>query len=482
MVILGLALAALGIWRGGWWALAAVAGGGALAASIRREGPSFPLGTSRATPHLLPDPALEWLRLAHDALGTWAIEGGTPGLAGYLSLNPGAGFTEPRLRLIEQRLLEMRDRDGGGGERLEEGTLVFEALSGFVAGLMLRPGHTPKDLETAHIDLRYLLDGLTRRPIIHELAQGQAPPIEESRSVALRLAYQIERVAGVSVVVALLEPAGARIAAVSGTADQRLVGTMLGSETPFVRVAQGTARSMQVRGRALTELVSNRRNEESSQVTMLHLQDQGEAIGAVAFWRTPPGPLPAAALAELEEILHQAEPRFRAAMEMEKIDHSARNDHLTGLPNRNTLEEHMGRVGQSDGAVIMADLDRFQELNDTLGHPAGDAALVHFARVLNREVRGDDVAARIGGQEFAVWLPGTNLASALRVAERIRASLATTAWDWQGRPWSLSASFGVADCPETTRSVQNLMSRADAALYQAKNAGRDRVAEASASR
>ena len=169
-------------------------------------------------------------------------------------------------------------------------------------------------------------------------------------------------------------------------------------------------------------------------------------------------------------------------MEMEKIDHSARNDHLTGLPNRNTLEEHMGRVGQSDGAVIMADLDRFQELNDTLGHPAGDAALVHFARVLNREVRGDDVAARIGGQEFAVWLPGTNLASALRVAERIRASLATTAWDWQGRPWSLSASLGVAGCPETTRSVQNLMSRAEVALHQAKKAGRDRVAAASASR
>lgn len=473
-------MAALGIWGGGWWALAAVAGGAALMVSARPGVPTFPLGASRATPHLLPDPALEWLRLSHDALGSWAIEGDTPGLAGYLSLDQSAGFTEPRLKLIEQRLLEMRDRDGGGGERLEEGTLVFEALSGFIAGIMLRPGHTPRDLEQAHTDLRYLLDGLTRRPIIHEMAQGQAAPIEASRSVALRLAYQIERVLDVNVVVALLESSGARIAAVSGTADQRLVGTALGADTPFARVAAGSARTMQVRGGALNDLVPNRRNQEAAQVTLIHMQDNGEPIGAVAFWRVPASPLPTAALAEVQEVLHQAEPRFRAAMAMERVHHSARNDHLTGLPNRKSLEEHMQRVGESEGAVIMADMDRFKELNDTLGHPAGDAALVHFAQVLNREIRGDDVAARIGGEEFAVWLPGTELAAALRVAERIRASVATTAWDWQGRPWSLSASFGVAGCPENTRSIQNLMSRADAALYQAKHTGRDRVTAASA--
>jgi diguanylate cyclase (GGDEF)-like protein len=299
--------------------------------------------------------------------------------------------------------------------------------------------------------------------------------------VALRLAYQIERVLEVNVVVALLEPTGARVAAVAGT-DQRLVGTVLGPDTPFARVAEGNARSMQVRGGALGELVPDRRKQDHTEITMLHLQDHGEPIGGVAFWRTPSGPLPSSALAEVREILHQAEPRLRAAIATEKIHDSTRNDPLTGLPNRKTLEEHVQRLGESDGALIVADLDRFKELNDTLGNPAGDAALVHFARVLNGEVRGDDIAARIGGEEFAVWLPGTDMAAALRVAERIRASLATTAWDWQGRPWSLSASFGVAGCPETTRNVHNLMSRADSALSQAKRSGRDRVAAAPAGR
>jgi diguanylate cyclase (GGDEF)-like protein len=86
-----------------------------------------------------------------------------------------------------------------------------------------------------------------------------------------------------------------------------------------------------------------------------------------------------------------------------------------------------------------------------------------------------DTAARVGGEEFLLWLPGTSLEEGMRVAERIRVRLATTAWDWQGRAWPLSASFGVAGWPETTRSRENLAAQADAALYAAKRAGRDRV-------
>ncbi len=138
----------------------------------------------------------------------------------------------------------------------------------------------------------------------------------------------------------------------------------------------------------------------------------------------------------------------------------------------------MSRPGDAAGALIVADLDSFASLNDALGHPAGDAALVHFANTLNYVVREKDLAARIGGQEFAVWLPDADLSSALMVANRIRERLESSSWDWQGRSWPLSASFGVADCPENTHSLDNLMARADTALYRAKREGRNRVTAA----
>ena len=123
-------------------------------------------------------------------------------------------------------------------------------------------------------------------------------------------------------------------------------------------------------------------------------------------------------------------------------------------------------------------MDRFKALNDALGHPAGDAALVHFSRIIQGQIRAVDAAARIGGEEFAVWLPETELDSGARIAERIRIRLGTTSWDWQGKTWALTASFGVAGCPETSQSLANLAAQADAALYVAKNSGRNRVERA----
>ena len=113
-----------------------------------------------------------------------------------------------------------------------------------------------------------------------------------------------------------------------------------------------------------------------------------------------------------------------------------------------------------------------------MGHPAGDAALMHFARIIREQVRNGDVGARIGGEEFAIWLPAARLEVGYRIAERIRIKLNTTHWDWRGRAWPLSASFGVAACPETSREIGDLIPQADAALYVAKNSGRNRVERA----
>jgi diguanylate cyclase (GGDEF)-like protein len=190
----------------------------------------------------------------------------------------------------------------------------------------------------------------------------------------------------------------------------------------------------------------------------------------------PAGP----ARAELMEALANAGPRLARALIGERASRQARTDTLTGLANRRGLDEAMRHLTIREGALIYADLDRFKQLNDSLGHGAGDAALAHVARIIREQVRAGDTAARIGGEEFAVWLPQAKLGLGMRIAERIRIKVSTTPWDWNGRPWPLSASFGVAACPETNRNIENLAGQADAALYVAKTNGRNRVEAAGA--
>ena len=129
---------------------------------------------------------------------------------------------------------------------------------------------------------------------------------------------------------------------------------------------------------------------------------------------------------------------------------------------------------------MYVDLDRFKLLNDTLGHPAGDAALRHVAGILQRQLRDRDLVARIGGEEFAVWLPGAPLTEGLEVAERIRRAVESEAWQWSGSPRPLTASCGVAAYPAPVGDIDNLRGAADAALYRAKQHGRNRVEKADA--
>jgi diguanylate cyclase (GGDEF)-like protein len=121
---------------------------------------------------------------------------------------------------------------------------------------------------------------------------------------------------------------------------------------------------------------------------------------------------------------------------------------------------------------VLADLDRFKELNDRCGHPAGDDALVAVARTLDGGCRSIDTVARIGGEEFALLLPATSPSGAFEVAERLRAEIARTAAA-DGR--ALTISFGIVACSGAQTAQEGLMRAADAALYRAKAAGRDRT-------
>jgi diguanylate cyclase (GGDEF)-like protein/PAS domain S-box-containing protein len=154
-------------------------------------------------------------------------------------------------------------------------------------------------------------------------------------------------------------------------------------------------------------------------------------------------------------------------------------DHLTGVLNRRCFLERAERelLRQARRGrpcyLAMVDADYFKAVNDTHGHVAGDAALCAIAEVLRRDTREGDLVGRLGGEEFAVLMPATDADVAGQVAERLRAGVAALALHHDAVPIRLTVSIGVAASNGT--DLKQLLTEADAALYQAKNGGRDRV-------
>ena len=164
-----------------------------------------------------------------------------------------------------------------------------------------------------------------------------------------------------------------------------------------------------------------------------------------------------------------------------KLKKMAVQDQLTGLLNRRGFEEYGGRAfsaarraGQSI-SVIMTDIDRFKHINDKFGHAAGDMALAHFARLFSESRRQEDVAARVGGEEFALLLPGTDLRGAMAIADQLCAKIGSTPLDTTVVGLPMTSSFGVAASSEKDKSLDDVLLRADRALYRSKRAGRNQV-------
>jgi diguanylate cyclase (GGDEF)-like protein len=164
----------------------------------------------------------------------------------------------------------------------------------------------------------------------------------------------------------------------------------------------------------------------------------------------------------------------------EQLRIQATHDSLTGLLNRFAIVEALGReVTRSAregtrAAVIMADLDHFKQVNDTYGHAAGDAVLRESARRMLSSIRAYDSIGRYGGEEFLIIAPGCGVNEATLQAERLRASVSAAAIDAAGSPVLMTMSVGVtAGCDG--KQADDLLRAADEALYQAKDAGRNRV-------
>lgn len=205
---------------------------------------------------------------------------------------------------------------------------------------------------------------------------------------------------------------------------------------------------------------------------------QGMAIGTVCVLDHRPRTLTGTERRALHSLARQVVAQLELRQAVAGLELQGLTDPLTGLWNRRAFDRRLREEWQrhrQDGralGLLMIDLDRFKCINDDFGHPAGDAVLVQVAGLLQAGVRRSDLVARFGGEEFVVVLPDADPASAHAVAEKVRRAIEQA--PWPHRP--LTASIGVASVvPAAGSDGPALVAAADKALYQAKQAGRNRV-------
>ena len=182
--------------------------------------------------------------------------------------------------------------------------------------------------------------------------------------------------------------------------------------------------------------------------------------------------------ARLRDSVAQAAPILANQRNLAIAERRAASDVLTGLPNRRAADEVFKRMAAyaarnvSPLTAVLLDLDRFKEVNDCHGHESGDRALALVGSIITSTIRASDFAARFGGEEFLVLLPDTDRDAALLVAEKLRSEIERTELVGIG---SITASLGLAVLPTDTGEPEELLRKADRALYSAKEGGRNRV-------
>ncbi|MFC3440516.1 GGDEF domain-containing protein [Sphingobium rhizovicinum] len=155
--------------------------------------------------------------------------------------------------------------------------------------------------------------------------------------------------------------------------------------------------------------------------------------------------------------------------------HDAHVDPLSGLLNRRGFDEAVARRHRRGGSLIACDIDHFKRVNDEHGHGLGDRVIVALGDMLRTLAPADAVAARFGGEEFILFLPGTDAAGAAGIAEAVRTHFAEQAAARLGLSRPLTASFGLTTLHRADPSIHDAIARADSALYEAKEKGRNRV-------
>lgn len=168
------------------------------------------------------------------------------------------------------------------------------------------------------------------------------------------------------------------------------------------------------------------------------------------------------------------------ALELQLQD-LAKTDVLTGILNRRSFMERMTielasvKRYQVQACVLQIDIDYFKRINDTYGHTAGDATLVHFSRLIKSKLRTTDIFGRLGGEEFAILVHLTPFNSALHLAERLREMVANTSLAFESKQINFTISIGATNLSKADIEINEALGRADKAMYEAKSEGRNRI-------
>jgi diguanylate cyclase (GGDEF)-like protein len=237
-----------------------------------------------------------------------------------------------------------------------------------------------------------------------------------------------------------------------------------------------------VRGRA-PAAVGDRREPRALGVdggALLTLHARSREYGRITLHGADPG-----VNGDLVALVRQASAALDATYDHEEARRLSITDGLTGLWNRRQLDvrcvEELDRASRfgEEFAIALCDIDSFKQINDVHGHQAGDAVLVEIASRLVENTRGVDLVARYGGEEFGLVLPRTGIEGAVRAADHVRSIVAATPIVVGDVEIPVTLSVGVACHPGNGESIQALLAAADAALYEAKRAGKNRVVAAS---
>lgn len=211
----------------------------------------------------------------------------------------------------------------------------------------------------------------------------------------------------------------------------------------------------------------------------------GDALGEMKFTRNKR--FLEDEMEQLENFIYHLVYPLRNAILYQKAIRAAQVDSLTGLNNRSALDRYLERELElahrhdHDLSLLIVDVDHFKNINDSLGHSAGDAVLRALATCMQDTMRASDMLFRYGGEEFALILSDTDLDGARQMGERLRAAVSSYPFVYNNKEITVTVSIGVANLGPRD-SANRLFNKADAALYQAKKAGRNQVHSASQSR
>ena len=314
------------------------------------------------------------------------------------------------------------------------------------------------------------------RPWVRAADAAAGLPVDATLEHLCRVLADVAREAvGMPCAVVLRDNDGGplKITTISSGDDRRLEGVAVDLDSPAGRAITEATPTVALATEAVVHAGPRDRRRPLRGGVAVPLLFGSRVGGAVLALGEPPM-APAAVVDELEKLARRFGPVLGPAQAVEIAKRQADTDELTGLANRRALKRVMASADAARSALVMLDLDYFKRINDTLGHAAGDAALKHVGSLLKTALRGADVAARIGGEEFAVWLPGGDIGHGMEVAERLRKLLAERPFRFGGQEHPMTLSCGVSASPIPIPSPENLMATADSALYRAKREGRDR--------